>query len=75
MICLYHNKRERGERMLKITVEGQPKEIAALALELQERRGKLVEVTKRDTYDLVIENDQARDFHTVIRTIFDRNVR
>lgn len=45
--------------MLKITVEGQPKEIAALALELQERRGKLVEVTKRDTYDLVIENDQA----------------
>lgn len=32
--------------MLKITVEGQPKEIAALALELQERRGKLVEVRK-----------------------------
>lgn len=64
-----------GEESMTVTVEGHPKEIAALALELQERRGKSVDIPESDAHNLVIKNDQARNAQDVIREIRHSNVR
>ena len=54
------SKQIGGENM-KLILEGEPKEIAALARELQERREESCEVAKSCTYNLIVEHDQIRD--------------
>lgn len=59
---------------MTITIEGRPEEIAALALELQERRRESVEFSDGDTDNLVAEHYQTVEAETLARIVADRNV-
>lgn len=56
---------------MTITIEGRPKEIAALALELQERRRESVEFSDGDTDNLVTEHCQTVEAETLARVVAD----
>lgn len=56
---------------MTITIEGRPKEIAALALELQERRRESVEFSDGDTDNLVAEHCQTVEAETLARVVAD----
>lgn len=59
---------------MKITIEGEPKEIAALVLELQERRAKSIDAANGNAYNLVIKNDEIRDIKSVFAASKNRYV-
>jgi hypothetical protein len=49
--------------IMKITIEAEPKEIAALVLEIQGRQSAVlncsVQISDRNSNDLIVEDDQA----------------
>ena len=52
--------------MVKVTINGSPKEIAALVLAVQERRDRLVvdlDTSKCDPYDLVEKHGERTEEH------------
>lgn len=51
---------------MKISIKGDPKEIAALVLAVQERQDRLVvdlDTSKRDPYDLVEKHGERTEEH------------